>query len=152
MKDALPTRISEELHFSREDLSTFEGLKRAVMRIDSDYWRHVQDGKNKTRLARSLQDHIPRPFQAEPSKPQPSERSNTPERPNRDKPRAPFPSSTPPVPLPLPSSILGPDGRLTPLERQHRLDLGLCMRCRLSGYLARNCPRQSTRNRLTMEA
>jgi len=48
MKDTLPARISKELHFSREDLFMFESLKRVVMRIDSDYWRHAQDRKNKT--------------------------------------------------------------------------------------------------------
>jgi len=37
VKDTLPSRISDELCFSREDLSIFEGLKRAVMRIDSNY-------------------------------------------------------------------------------------------------------------------
>ena len=54
IKDALPSRISDELHFSKEDLSTFKGLKRAVIRIDSDYWRHVQDGKNKSQQFRSF--------------------------------------------------------------------------------------------------
>jgi len=37
VKDALPPRISDELHFSRKDLFTFEGLKRAVMRINNNY-------------------------------------------------------------------------------------------------------------------
>jgi len=46
VKDALPPRISDELYFSRKDLSTFEGLKRTVMRIDSDYWRCIQERKN----------------------------------------------------------------------------------------------------------
>jgi len=40
VKDALPTHIRDELHFSHEDISSFEGLKRAVMRIDNNYWRH----------------------------------------------------------------------------------------------------------------
>jgi len=46
VKDILSSRISKEFHFSREDLFTFEGLKRVVMRINNDYWRHVQKGKN----------------------------------------------------------------------------------------------------------
>ena len=37
VKNALPPRISDELHFSRKDLFTFKGLKRTVMRIDNNY-------------------------------------------------------------------------------------------------------------------
>ena len=41
------------------------------------------------------------------------------------------------------SSILGPDGWLTPIERQCRMNLGLCMCCGQSSYLARSCPKQA---------
>ena len=37
VKDAIPPRICDELRFSHEDTSSFEGFKRAIMRIDSDY-------------------------------------------------------------------------------------------------------------------
>jgi len=37
VKDAIPDRIRDELRFSHEDVSTFEGLKRAIMRIDNDF-------------------------------------------------------------------------------------------------------------------
>ena len=47
VKDTIPPRISEELRYSKEDLSTFEGLKRAVLKIDSDYWRRISDDKQK---------------------------------------------------------------------------------------------------------
>ena len=39
VKDTLPTHIRDELHFSHKNIFSFEGLKRAVMRIDNDYWR-----------------------------------------------------------------------------------------------------------------
>jgi len=39
-------------------------------------------------------------------------------------------------------SFLGPDGRLTPAERQRRMNMGLCMRCSQLGHLARSCPKQ----------
>jgi len=39
VKGVLPNQIQDELHYSQEDISTFEGLKRAVMRIDNDYWK-----------------------------------------------------------------------------------------------------------------
>jgi len=39
VKGVLPNQIQDELHYSQKDISTFEGLKRAVMRIDNDYWK-----------------------------------------------------------------------------------------------------------------
>jgi len=47
VKDTLLSRINNELYFSKENLSIFEGLKRTVMRIDNNYWRHIQDEKNR---------------------------------------------------------------------------------------------------------
>jgi len=41
VKNAIPTRISEELHYSQENLLSFEEYKRPVMRIDDNYWRQV---------------------------------------------------------------------------------------------------------------
>ncbi|KAI0996629.1 hypothetical protein K3495_g11554 [Podosphaera aphanis] len=38
-------------------------------------------------------------------------------------------------------SILGPDGRLTPQERQRRFDLQLCIRCGKPGHQAATCPK-----------
>ena len=37
IKDAISSRINKELHYSKKDLSTFEGLKRAVLKINSNY-------------------------------------------------------------------------------------------------------------------
>jgi len=60
VKDAIPPRISEELRHSKENLSTFEGLKRAVLKIDSDYWRRISDDKQKQQTIHTLQNHFPR--------------------------------------------------------------------------------------------
>jgi len=123
VKDALPSRISDELRFSREDLSTFEGLKRAVMRIDSDYWRCVQDGKNKSCQFRTFQDHFSKLPCTELNKTPTPERTNVSERPARERGKFTLPENSPPrLPRPSPSpappaTILGPDGRLTPSER-----------------------------------
>ena len=154
VKDALLPRISDELRFSRKDLFTFEGLKRAVIRIDSDYWRCVQDGKNKSQQLRSLQDHNSKLPHTEPNKSLTPERTNVVERPTRERAKYSLPKISPPRPplTPSPSAtILGPDGRLTPLERQRHLDMGLCMCCGLTGHLARSCLKQNNRNIPTME-
>ena len=123
------------------------------MRIDSDYWRRVQDGKNRSRLARPPQDSSLRSNKPDYPKSTTVNRLPPPERPVRDQSR-PYPSSLPaPTQLsPFPASPLGPDSRLTPAERQRRMDLGLCLRCGQSGHLARNCPRQAIRNLPITEA
>ena len=36
---------------------------------------------------------------------------------------------------------LGSDGKLTPQERQRRIDRGLCLLCGQSGHMVRECPR-----------
>jgi len=43
VKDALSNWIRDELHFCHEDISTFEGLKRAVLRVDNNYWKQNLD-------------------------------------------------------------------------------------------------------------
>ena len=37
VKDTISTRISKELRYSQEDLSSFEEYKRAMMRVDNNY-------------------------------------------------------------------------------------------------------------------
>jgi hypothetical protein len=39
------------------------------------------------------------------------------------------------------ASVLGPDGRLSAIERQRRFDLRLCFYCGLDGHTARDCPK-----------
>ena len=58
VKDVISARISEELYFSKKDLSTFEGYKRAVLKIDNDHWKQVQEEKNRQWLACTLQGHL----------------------------------------------------------------------------------------------
>ena len=43
------------------------------------------------------------------------------------------------------SNVLGANERLTPVERQQWMDLGLCLYCSQSGHLARAYPRYSVR-------
>jgi len=42
------------------------------------------------------------------------------------------------------SSKLGKDGKLTPQERQRRLDNNLCLFCGTSGHVAKDCPKSSS--------
>jgi len=47
VKDAIPNCICDKLRFSHEDVSMFEGLKRAVIRIDNDFWKCQQKKRQK---------------------------------------------------------------------------------------------------------
>jgi len=42
------------------------------------------------------------------------------------------------------SSKLGKDGKLTPQERQRRLDNNLCLFCGTSGHVAKDCSKPSS--------
>ena len=53
VKDALPNRICDELRFCHEDISTFEGLKRAVLRVDNSHWKRKSEENNKPHNMRS---------------------------------------------------------------------------------------------------
>ena len=122
VKDALPNRIRDELRFSHEDLSSLEGLRRAVQKINNDFWKRQQEDQNKFRTARTSQTHTQKA-----PRPEPSRLTTTPEGlPSSDKwfregPRPPASASlsTHPNLSQSPDNItLGPDGCLTPLERQ----------------------------------
>ena len=69
VKDAIPDRIHNELRFSHEDISMFEGLKRAIIRIDNDFWKRQQEEKHKFQASRAIQGYtpkVPRPIQERP--------------------------------------------------------------------------------------
>ena len=156
VKDVLPNRIREELRFSHEDVSTFKGLKRAVSRIDNDFWKRHQEDKNKLRTVRTLPSFVPRTPRLDSNRfPNAPEGPPNPDRWYWEKPRlSPLSPLTtrPDSSQPLNTNILGPDGRLTPVERQCRLALGLCMHCGQPGHLTHSCPRQSHRTPAAVEA
>jgi len=60
VKDTIPNCIHDELRFSHKDISTFESLKRAVMRIDNDFWKRQQEERHKFQAARAIQGYIPK--------------------------------------------------------------------------------------------
>jgi len=140
VKDAIPTRIRDELRYSQEDMSSFKGFKRAVLQIDNDHWKRIQDDKNKSKTNRFPSYHTPKPPRPEwartpgtEDKPGPTERLARP-------PPSLGTSSISPTQKSPSSNILGADGWLTPVERQCHMNLGLCLHCSQSGHLARTCP------------
>jgi len=58
VKDALPSHIRDKLRFSHKDLSSFKGLKRAILKIDNDFWKCHQEDKNKLQTLYTLQGYV----------------------------------------------------------------------------------------------
>jgi len=121
------------------------------MRIDNNFWKRHQEEKHKFQAARSTQSYLPkspRPTQGRPSPAQdvlmPSDKAPQ-DRVQGSSPQTSFPSRVKPSSSTT-VSFLGPDGRLTPAERQCRMNMGLCMRCGQLGHLARSCPKQMNRS------
>ena len=153
VNDALPARIWDELCFSHEDLSLFEGLKRLVLRIDNDYWKHQLEDKHKFWGTHTLSNTSTRPLREEPIKSvSTTEFLASPDRNLQDKSRPLFPAPcNDPLAPPL-SGVPGPDSHLTPTKCQRQLFLGLCMHCKQTGYLARSCPCQTQHPVVNVEA
>jgi len=108
-------------------MSSFEGFKRAVLQIDNDYWKRIQDNKHKSRM-NCFSPHYtfksPR-----------SDLTRTPgvkERPTPIERLPNFPSfpgapSVTPLQRGPNSNILEVDGRFTPAKQQCYMILGLCL-------------------------
>ena len=58
-------RISEKLCYSKKNLSTFESLKKAVLKINNNYWRRISDDNHKKRTVCTLQNYTPRTWNFE---------------------------------------------------------------------------------------
>ena len=154
VKDALPTQIHDELCFCHEDTSSFEGLKRAVLRIDNNYWKRS--------LEESIRPHIIHSSHAPPQTSWTDQTNPIPPANHMSLPNRVFGERSRPILPQAPTSRtdssnspynakLGPDGHLTPAECQRCMNLGLCMRCGQSGHLVRGCPKQNTRPSNTFE-
>ena len=77
VKDAILNHIRDELRFSHEDVSTFEGLKRAVMRIDNNFWKCQQEKKHKFQAAKAIQGYTPKAYRPIQGRPPPTLKSPT---------------------------------------------------------------------------
>jgi len=103
VKNAILPCICSELHFCKEDMSMFKGLKQAVLKIDNNYWKRIQDNKNRQCLLCTFQ----------PSSTKTSCNTLLEDQLSKERPRVPFLTvlnqTSKQSTLSLPS-ILGPDG------------------------------------------
>jgi hypothetical protein len=160
VKDSIPSRITNELRFAREDTSTFQGMREAVLRIDNDFWKRKRDEANKQRLIQNLQSRLPKSSSSKDQKssgqqtknftPQTNQSSSSNSNANADKKQKgkaknPSQSNTSTSATTASSSTtptwLGPDGKLTMTERLRRMKEGLCLICGKKGHLIKDCPK-----------
>jgi len=118
----LARRIKNEMVHHDKPL-TLLGLRKLVQAIDSRYW------ERKAEITREN----PHPNKADPkSEPKAARNPDTLS-------RAKVPES--PRATPDLTGKLGKDGKLTPQERQRRLDNSLCLFCGRTGHIANECPK-----------
>jgi Domain of unknown function (DUF4939) len=165
VKDAIPARISREIPYSREDTDSFDGYRKAVLRIDNDYWKKKQDDENRLKMMQTLQTRLGKSIAKQDSKKSGNNNSSSSssnptnnnnnsgnnnknqggKKSSKDKSKSsgksPASTSTPAAK----GEHIGSDGHLTPAERERRVKAGLCLLCGQKGHLVKDCPK-STRS------
>ena len=140
IKDTIPNCIQDELHYSQEDISSFEEFKRTVLQIDNNYWKRIQDDKNKSQTTCFFQYHISKLPKSEFIKTSSlKEKTLSFSSPFRA-------SSSLLLQKPPTNNILGANSQLILVEQQCHMNLGLYLYCDQSRHLARLYPRQSMRS------
>src|SRR5882672_877766 len=120
------------------------GLRRLVQAIDARYWERKGELSRETRASGSSgnkSDNKPDSAKSDnkSGKSKSKQKDN-----NSGSTQGKGSSSDPKKSTPDLSSKLGKDGKLTPQERQRRLDNKLCLFCGTSGHVAKDCPKSTS--------
>ena len=125
------------------------------MRIDNNYWKYIQEEKNKACIICTLQNYLPQPPQIEPTRGIVDERSIPLEQGQKKRPRA---SGSRRIHQ-LAKHLVSPrtptlelDSQLTIAEYAHWMTLGLCLCYGQSSHLAQSYLRQSGRSPIAVGA
>ena len=104
---------------------TLQDLHKLVQTIDHRYWEWKAEV---TRKANPMSRVDPRNNPKTGKNPEATPKGKSPENPK-----------------PVPDFVgkLGKDGKLTPQERQRRMDNSLCLFCGKTGHIAKECPKSS---------
>ena len=141
--NGLTKRIKNDM-VHHDKPTTLSDLRKLVQAIDSCYW------ECKVEISRKMLPGLPGINQRNLITPRPR-RVKVLQSLNRRtrtrlqaQPRAKEAPRNPRSQLPDLSSKLGKDDKLTPQERQHRLDKNLCLFCGASGHMAKDCPKSTS--------
>ena len=122
-----------------------------MLHVDNNYWRRIQDEKNKQKLVQTLQNHFSRTTRAESAKlfisPDKQIHLNPLEKGKERYLTLLSPSNS----EPLWNSILRPNGWLMAAKWQCQLNLGLCIYCSQTKHLAKTCPKQGSKQQTMLE-
>lgn len=153
---ALPARIKEQYSKIMPKPQTYEALKAYVLQIDQRHWERVREeqaeAKLRSRILKSAQASTTSSSKGKQkastsststsnstsAKASTSSSGNNNSSGSGSKKKRPEGNTS--TPKPDISKNLGPDGKLLPEVRQHRIDKGLCLLCGQGGHMASNCP------------
>jgi len=141
--NGLAKRIKDDMvHHNKPN--TLAGLRRLVQAIDARYWERKGELSRETRASGSSgnkSDNKPDSAKSDnkSGKSKSKQKDN-----NSGSTQGKGSSSDPKKSTPDLSSKLGKDGKLTPQERQRRLDNKLCLFCGTSGHVAKDCPKSTS--------
>ena len=128
----LPARIKDEIARVGKP-ARLEQLKLLSQSIDARYWERRNES------SREAPQQAQKPASARPA----ANSGGNPPSSKSDGTKTSDASSAPAKASPL-QDKLGKDRKLTPQERQHRLDNKLCLFCSKDGHMAKDCPKSSS--------
>ena len=68
VKDTILNYIQDKLYYSQKNILFFEGFKRAVLQIDNNYQKRIQNNRNKSRINCFYQYYASKPSRLKPSR------------------------------------------------------------------------------------
>jgi len=142
--NGLAKRIKDDM-VHHDKPNTLAGLRKLVQAIDARYWERRNEVSRETRASGSSGNKSEPKSDSNKSDNKSgkgfSKQKNTNSGSTQGKGST---SEQKKAPTPDLSSKLGKDGKLTPQERQRRLDNKLCLFCGTSGHVAKDCPKSTS--------
>ena len=143
--NGLAKRIKNEM-VHHDKPTTLSGLRKLVQAINTHYWECKVEIAHKTPAANSSSNKLEKNNNNKSSsnkgkgssQSKQKNNNNSSSGSNQNKGNSPEPKKTS---TPDYASKLGKDGKLTPQERQRRIDKNLCLCCGASGHRASDCPK-----------
>src|SRR5467141_1237421 len=141
--NGLAKRIKDDM-VHHDKLNTLAGLRKLVQAIDTRYWERKGELSCETCASGSSGSKSDNKYDSAKSDNKSGKSKSKQKDNNSGSTQSKGSSSDPKKSPPDLSSKLGKDGKLTPQERQRRLDNKLCLFCGTSGHVAKDCPKSTS--------